>query len=284
MSSSSRRSSGDGKLLDVAGTAIHYDEVGSGPPLIMLQAFGPLPGTTAQLTFERVLPAFSQSFRCILIDNPNFGVSDPARFTEPIHDMYVRQALAVMDAEGIEQACLLGTSTGGTVALDLALTAPSRVSRLVVGSCEFSTGGDPYLLSPFPTEVSRLFEQSLTAAPDRDRLRLLLQALVWDRQLISDDLVEAMYRWRLDEPQHVRAWLESTSTPTSRAADLKSLSMPTLIVHGQQDRMVPVEQALRMLTLLPNADVTVLGRCGHWPTVERPADYARHALEFLTRS
>ncbi|WP_308263236.1 alpha/beta fold hydrolase [Rhodococcus erythropolis] len=272
-----------GKFLAVQGAEIHYHDIGSGPNLVMLQAFGPLPGTTAWFTFERILSSLSKFFRCILIDNPNFGISSPVLFNEPIHDMYVRQALAVMDHEGIETASVLGTSTGGTVALDLALTAPQRVERLVVGSCEFSTGGDPYLMSAFPTEGFRLFYDALTMPPDRSNVRRLLRSFVHDEELITDDLIDAMHDWRVDEPQHAQSWLASTSLPSNHASDLRVVSMPTLIIHGQQDRMVPVEQSLRMLTLLPNADLSILGRCGHWPTIERPDEYARQALDFLQR-
>jgi pimeloyl-ACP methyl ester carboxylesterase len=219
-----------------------------------------------------------------LIDNPNFGKSSPIVFNEPVHDLYVRQAIEVLDRLAIEKTIVVGTSTGGTVALDLALAVPERVTKLVIGACEASTGGDPYLLSPYPSEVARLSRECQFEPPDRDRIRRLLAALVYDDTLVTDTLVDSMYEWRVAEPQHADSWSRSKSTPAGKLQMLKSIAVPTLIIHGRFDRMVPVEGALRLLNYLPAADLVVLARCGHWPSVERPLDYTRHALSFLHRA
>jgi 2-hydroxy-6-oxonona-2,4-dienedioate hydrolase len=269
------------RTLEVEGARIHYHDVGEVEPLLMLQAYGPLPDTTAWFTYHRVIAEFAQSYRCILIDNPNFGKSSPVVFNEPVHDLYVRQAACVLDSLDIAKVMVVGTSTGGTVALDLALTFPKRVSRLVIGACEASTGGDPYLLSPFPSEVARLAHECQSNPPDRDRIRRLLAALVYDDAFASDALVRSMYEWRVAEPQHSESWARSKSIPAGKLSVLSGIAVPTLIIHGRFDRMVPLEGALRLLNYLPEADLVVLDKCGHWPPVERPEEFARYALGFL---
>jgi pimeloyl-ACP methyl ester carboxylesterase len=269
------------RTLDFEGGRIHYHDLGHGEPLLLLPAYGPLPGTTAWLTFQGIIKDLSARFRCILLDYPNFGRSSPIVFNEPVHDLYVRQAIAVLDHLGVQEARVLGASTGGTVAIDLVLTAPERVTKLVVGGCEASTGGDPYLLSPWPSEVARLSYDCQFNPPDRDRIRRLLTALVHDAGLISDALVNSMYEWRVAEPEHADSWSRSKSVPKSQLDKLAGIQTPVLIIHGRFDRMVPLEGAIRLLNYLPTADLVVLNRCGHWPTVERPADYTRCALQFL---
>lgn len=272
------------RTLAVDGARVHYHDLGEGPPLLLLQAFGPLPGTTAWLTYQHVIADFARHHRCLLLDYPNFGRSSPVQFDEPVHDLYVRQALAVLDALGIAQTAVVGTSTGGTVALDLALTAPERVTRLVIGACEASTGGDPYLLAARPSEVARLFDECQSRPADPDRIRRLLLAIVYDPALVTDALVDALYRWRIAEPEHAETWARSRSVAHSNLPALATLAVPTLIVHGRYDRMVPLESALRLLNYLPAADLVVLDRCGHWPSVERPVNYAHFALAFLQRA
>jgi 2-hydroxy-6-oxonona-2,4-dienedioate hydrolase len=270
-----------GRTLEVDGNIVHYHDVGAGEPLLMLQSFGPLPGTTAWFTFHRVIERLAAHRRCILVDNPNFGRSSAVEFHEPVHDLYVRNALAVLDEAGVDRADVVGTSTGGTVALDLALAAPERVARMVIGGCEASTGGDPYVLSAFPSEAARLFHECQSEPPARDRIHRFLVALVDDPAIIEEDLVERMFTWRVREPEHAAAWARSTSVAHSNIAQIRDITAPTLILHGAQDRMVPLEQALRLVSMLPSADLVVLGRCGHWPAIERPDAFVRHVSWFL---
>lgn len=269
------------RTLDLDGKRMHYHDIGDGEPLVIPQAFGPLPGTTAWLTYHKVIADLVTRYRCILLDFPNFGRTSPAVFSEPVHDLYTRDAFAVMDALGLDSASIVGISTGGTVALDMALTAPQRVRRLVIGGCTASTGGDPPILAPFPSEVWRLFEECQAGKPDRDRIRRLLHAIVHDPGLILESLVDSMYEWRVREPEHAQAWSRSTSVPRSTLADLRTVEIPTLIVHGRFDRMVPLEQALVLLSHLPKADLVVLDNCGHWPAFEKPHEFARFVLPFL---
>ncbi|MCU1645762.1 MAG: bphD 1 [Nocardia sp.] len=269
------------RTVEVEGSTVHFHDVGSGPPLVIQQAFGPLPGTTAWLTYHRILADLAVDHRCILLDYPNFGRSSAREFHEPVHDLYVRNTLAVLDELGLGAVTVLGVSTGGTVALDLAMTAPERVSRLIVGGCSASTGGDPYLLAPAPTEVGRLFGECQSGPADLDRIARLLRAIVYDAKLIGDDLVEQLYAWRIREPEHAEAWSRSTIVARSNLQALSRITVPTLVVHGRSDRMVPLEGALMLLGYLPTADLVVLNNCGHWPPFERPREFVAAVRAFL---
>jgi pimeloyl-ACP methyl ester carboxylesterase len=260
---------------------IHFHELGEGRPLIFQQAFGPLPGTTAWLTWRAVVDDLSRDYHCILVDFPNFGLSGPREMHEPPHDVCSRNTFRVMDELGINSASIIGSSMGGTVAIDMALAHPDRVERLVIGACHASTGGDPYILSPFPSEVLRLFEDYQMHEAAEHRARRLLEALVYDRNLITSELVSQIYNWRLDDPSHSEAWRRSTIVPHSNMAALSSISVPVLVIHGRFDRMVPLEQALMLMSYMEQADLVVLNRCGHWPPFEHPIEYAGQLRKFF---
>lgn len=259
---------------------VGYLDRGEGPPLVLVQAWGPRPGTTASLVYGRVLEALEARFRCIAVDLPNYGLTGPVRFHEPVHDVAARGVLAVMDHLGIDRAPLVGSSMGATTCLDLALARPERVAGLLVGSCHASTGGDPYLVTPFPSEVMRLYDECDDDPRSDEKLRRFLLSLWYDGGLVTDEIVAALQLVRTQRLDHWAAQRESVSVPHSNMADLARLAMPVLIVHGRQDRMVPFEQALQMAAYVEHADVRILGRCGHWPAYERPEAFL-DAIEAL---
>lgn len=270
------------RTVTAGGVPMHYHEAGHGDPLLLLQSFGPRPGMTAWLSYHRVLPALAARRRCVLVDLPNFGRSGPVVFDEPVHAMMARSVAALMDELGIAAADVAGTSVGATTAVQLALDHPGRVSRLVIGSCHASTGGDPYLLTPSPTEATRLL-LALADDPSRGAMRRALASLVHDERLVTEPLVDYLTGRAAESGAHAAAIAASRNHRHSNLAQLSQLTAPALIVHGRQDRMVPLEQALLLLAYLPSADLVVLNECGHWPPFERPADYVAYLLSFLDR-
>jgi len=240
-----------------------------------------LPGVTGWWLYKQVLERLSRSFRCIVYDLLNYGLTGPVVYDEPVHDVAARQVVAVMDHIGIDVAPLVGTSMGATTALDVALTYPGRVSRLVIGACHASTGGDPYLIVPFPSEVTRLFGQ-LKQDPDSiDKLQRLLEGIVFDADLVSPALISEMVAFRSAHRDHYEADVASNSVPHSNLQALQTLTIPTRVIHGRFDRMVPFEQALTIMSYVPHADVVVLNACGHWPPFERPDEFTEQVLLFL---
>jgi pimeloyl-ACP methyl ester carboxylesterase len=204
-------------------------------------------------------------------------------FSEPAHDVAARAAFAVLDAVGIDAVPVIGTSMGATTALDMALARPDRVRALVIGACHASTGGDPYLLAPFPSESGIAFQDLLAEPEDRGALRRLLRSLIYDSSLVTSEFVDEVMAFRAAHADHLDAVLQSVSVPHSNVTSLASLTMPVLVIHGRFDRMVPFEQGLMIVSHVPQADIVVLNACGHWPPFERPDDFARHVQTFLGR-
>lgn len=272
------------RTIDSPEGPVYYLEVGEGEPLLLVSAWGPQPGSTAWLLYRDALAILSRSYRCIVVELSNYGHTGPVTFHEPAHDVCVRAVVRVLDHLGIDAVTAIGCSMGATTCLDLALQHPERVQRLVVGACHASTGGDPYLLAPFPGEVMILQQESQADPMNREKLERLLRGLWYDRSNVTPELVDALLAFRAEHMDHWQAVRDSVSVDHSNVVALPTITVPTLVVHGRFDRMVPFEQALMIMSYMPNADVVLLNECGHWPPMERPDAYASVVLEFLGRT
>lgn len=274
---------GIASVIDSPEGPIYYLDLGEGEPLVLCSAWGPQPGSTAWLLYRDALAVLSQHRRCIVVELTNYGHTGPLVFNEPAHDVCVRAVIRVMDHLGLDQVTCVGTSMGATTCLDLALQHPDRVRALVLGACHASTGGDPYLLAPFPGEVWRLQTESQADPRNREKLERLMRALWFDESKVTDELIEELMAFREAHFDHWEAGQKSVSVDHSNVTSLHTVSVPTLVIHGRFDRMVPFEQALLFLSHMPNADVVLLNRCGHWPPMERPVEWASLVLDFLSR-
>ena len=272
------------RTVEVDGLTIHYHEAGEGDPVILLNS-GPSasPASTAWINFQKNLPFLSQHFRCIAMDLVNYGRTGPVVFNEPVHDVQARTALKLIDALGIDKAHFVGNSVGGTTALDFALKYPDRVRNIVAGACHASTGGDPYMLSNRPPELIRVGRNAFNN-PSHETFREYLEVNFYDSALVTDELVDYLYQNFITHPEHVEARTNSVSVRHSNMADLPQIQAPVLIIHGRDDRMVPMEQGLMMLNYLTNVRLVVLNKCGSWPPYEHPDDYNRQVLSHLSGS
>lgn len=263
------------------GMTYAYHDVGEGEPVIFHHVWGP--GSSAWLTWHKVIGEFSQHFRCILVDLVNYGKTGPEVFNEPAHSVQTRAVRKIMAHLGIEKAAFVGASMGGTCCIVQALEAPELVTKIVVGGSHASTGGDPYIIANFPSEGGRAAFAAY-ADPSRDNLMRYLKAHIHDEQMATDpELVDRVVKTWMEAQTHREAQAASTSVAHSNLGELHTIKVPTLIVHGRFDRMVTVEQALMIMGYITHADLVVLNRCGHWAPYERPDEYVSAVLPFLLK-
>ncbi|EPD94283.1 alpha/beta fold hydrolase [Streptomyces albus] len=280
------------RTLTAGGYALHYHEAvppgpeaGTRPVLVLLHGSGP--GVSGWSNFAGNLPVFAARYRTYVLDMPAFGRSaQPDRWT----DLYPRVAAdalrCFLDALGIERAHLLGNSMGGNVAAEFALAHPGRAGRLVL----MGPGG--LAVNTFGPEVSegskRLF--AFLAAPSREAMRAWVETMVFDPALITDALLDARMA-AASEPGAVERAASVFATfgdPRFAAvpplwARAEGLTHRTLLTWGRDDRMLPYEGALFPFRRLPDAELHVFARCGHWAQVERKEEFERVVLEFLGR-
>jgi pimeloyl-ACP methyl ester carboxylesterase len=265
------------------GTTIHYHEMGEGYPIIFLHSFGP--GTTAWVTWYKVLAEFAKHFRCIAMDLPNFAKTGPVEQDENIHSFQAKTALALMDALGIQKAHVVGNSQGGQSAMSFAYHYPDRISKLVWGAGHVGTmGGYPneYLISNYPEEgVMAAIE--VMREPTHDNFRRYLRSMLFDPNLVMDELINYLMSMHTGRPDLVEARerIFTRPMPHDHSREMMTISCPTLIVWGRNDRTCTFEIGINALNLTPNATLVVLKNTGHWVPFERPEEYTRQVLAFL---
>ena len=158
---------GTSKTVQAGGINVHYHDIGEGEPVLFLHSYGP--GTTAWITFHKIVGRLSEHFRCILMDLPNFSRTGPVVYREGVHALQARTAVALLDALGIAEADWVGNSQGGQSAMVAAISYPERVRKFVMGGSHIGTGGDRYLMANRPSEGSRATRQALDD-PSRDNI------------------------------------------------------------------------------------------------------------------
>jgi pimeloyl-ACP methyl ester carboxylesterase len=226
---------------------VHYHDIGEGEPVLFLHSYGP--GTTAWITFHKIVGRLSENFRCILMDLPNFSKTGPVVYREGVHALQARTAVALLDALGIAEAHWVGNSQGGQSAMVAAISYPERVRKFVMGGSHIGTGGDRYLMANRPSEGSRVTQQAI-ADPSRDNIRRYLRR-------------------------------PSVSLPHDYTPDLPGIKAPVLLIHGRYDRMVPFEVSIAILNHIADSRLVLLNNCGHWPPFEKPEEWTAHVLAFL---
>lgn len=278
----------DGTLRELATEqgVLRYHEAGEGPPLLMLHGSGP--GVTGWRNYRGNLGFFARHFRCLVLEFPGFGVSEPADG----HPMATAAGSVTrfLDGLGLDSVDVIGNSMGGIVGARFAMDHPERVRRLV------TIGGiGKNVFSPGPGEGIRLLME-FTENPTRAALVQWLYSMVHDPALVTEELIEE--RWaQATEP----ATLESARKMYGRAAFaaraeeaaasdaapywamLHKLRAPTLLTWGRDDRVSPVDMALLPMRTLPNGELHVFPDCGHWVMIEQKAAFESAVLAFLTR-
>ncbi|WP_169312966.1 alpha/beta fold hydrolase [Thermomonospora curvata] len=265
-----------GRTVVANGIRTNYLEAGSGEPVILIHGSGP--GVTAYANWRLTLPALGARLRALAPDMVGFGHTERPPGQRYGVEVWADQILGFMDALSLPRASLVGNSFGGAIALRVAARHPDRVHRLVL----MGSAGVPFPITPGLDAVWG-YEPSLEA------MRRLLDIFAYSRELVTDELAEVRYRasirpgfqesFRAMFPAPRQRWVDALVTPEE---ELKALPHRTLLVHGRDDRVIPLETSLRLLHLIEDSRLHVFGRCGHWTQIEHAAEFNRLVLEFLT--
>ncbi|WP_416983831.1 alpha/beta fold hydrolase [Streptomyces sp. T028] len=265
---------------------LRYHEVGDGPPLLLLHGSGP--GVTGWRNYQGNLAAFAGHFRCLVLEFPGFGVSDPT----DEHPMVAapKAVSRFLDGLGLDRVDVVGNSMGGIVAVNLAIARPGLFRRIVtVGGIGRS------LFSPAPGEGINLLVD-FTENPTREALVRWMHSMVYDPAVVTDAMVEE--RWtQATDPDTLAAARRmygrkaiAAGFAAAEASDrppywamLHKVTAPTLVTWGRDDRVSPLDMALLPMRTMPSAELHVLPRCGHWVMIEQKAAWESAVLAFLTR-
>jgi pimeloyl-ACP methyl ester carboxylesterase len=254
----------------------HYHEIGAGAPVLLLHGSGP--GVSAMANWRHTMPPLAEHFRVLAPDMVGFGYTSRPNGTVYGPNTWVAHVVGFLDALGIERAHIIGNSLGARIALGLALEHPERVDRLVLmGAGVLRRETSPALA------VTRSYE------PTPEFMRRVLEGFAYDPAIVTDAMVEERYRASI-EPGAYEAYAQmfrdaqhAGNATTLPDEALERVQAETLIVHGFDDKVIPYELSVRMLTLIPDSELHILRHCGHWAQLEQGETFNRLALGFLDR-
>ena len=265
-----------GVAVVASGITTNLLDAGDGPPVLLLHGSGP--GVSAYANWRLTIPALSTTFRVLAPDAVGFGYTErPDGITYEM-DTWVGHTVGLLDALGIERASVVGNSFGGALALRLAARHPERVDRLVL----MGTVGVPFTITD---GLDRVWGYE----PSIENMRRLLGLFAYDTSLVSDDLARVRYEASIQAgfqesfssmfPAPRQRWVDAMVTPDD---ELAALPHRTLVVHGRDDQVIPLDNALHLLRRLTDVRLHVFGRCGHWTQIEHADAFNRLVLDFLT--
>jgi pimeloyl-ACP methyl ester carboxylesterase len=274
----------DSKFVEINGLTVHYKMIGQGEPVfILLHGFG-----ASLFSWHAVMEPLSQYGTVIAYDRPAFGLTErPVKWTgvNPYSpEANVALLLGLMDHFGIQKAILVGNSAGGTVSMQFALAHPDRVQALIlVDPAVYEGGGGPSWVrilgkTPQMQHLGPLFVRSI----QKSGLDLIKTA--WhDPSKITQETWDG-YTKPLKSDNWDRALWDFTmaSHDTGLTDHLKDFTVPILVITGDDDRIVPTANSVRLADEIPGAKLVVIKDAGHVPHEEQPAAFMQAVAEFLT--
>jgi 3-oxoadipate enol-lactonase len=257
-------------IVDVGEVELDYERGGSGPPLLMIMGMS----GTALHWGEPFLESLRRDFEVIVYDHR--GVGSSSRLNGGITIVQLAEdATNLLTALGIDSAHVLGISMGGMVAQELALAGPERVDTLCLG-CTYCGGPGSALMPP---EVrQRLTTAMMSGVRDR-ALRAAWEANVSKTTAADPDAYAAFLaisRRRAVAVPVIMAQIQACAAHDTYAR-LPALRLPTLVVHGTDDEILPVQNGRLVASRIPASRLEILPGVGHLFFLERP----QHSAELM---
>lgn len=266
-----------GASIDAGGIRTNYLKSGddAGTPVVLLHGSGP--GVSAYANWRLTMPTLAATHPVFAPDLVGFGYTQRPENHRYTMDNWVRHIEDFLSALGLESYSLVGNSFGGALALRLATKHPGQVQRLVLMG---SVG------------VSFRLTEALDAVwgyePSVPTMRRVMDYFAYNRDLITDDLAATRYEASVQPGFHEsyaamfpaprQRWIDAMNTDE---AAIRAVQCPTLIVHGREDQVIPPDTSRKLFELIPDAQLHMFGRCGHWTQIEHAEAFNNLASSFL---
>jgi 2-hydroxymuconate-semialdehyde hydrolase len=267
-----------GQSIQTGAIVTNYHDIGAGDPVLLLHGSGP--GVSAWANWRLTINNLKDRFRLLAPDLAGFGYTQVPEGTQYSRQLWLEQMVAFLDALGVAKVDVIGNSFGGSMALALAIHHPERVRRLIL----MGSVGVPF-------ELTAGLDAVWGYGPSEDNMRAIMRIFAYDQSLIGDDLVrmryEASKRPGVHEayssmfPAPRQRWVEAMA---HSEAEIRSIKSPTLMVHGRDDKVIPLSTSLTMLDWIDDSQLHIFGRCGHWTQIEHAADFCQLVGNFLSKA
>jgi 3-oxoadipate enol-lactonase len=265
-------------IAKVGDINIYYEVHGEGEPLVLIQGYG----GSSRAWFLNV-PAFSKKHRVVVFDNRGTGLTDKPDIPYTM-EMMADDTIGLLDSIGMDVAHILGVSMGGFIAQHFALRYPERVISLVL-ACTHCGGTQQ--IAPDPEMLALLSDsermQRLTV---EERSRELLPHIV-SQQFIDNnpDIVQQFVKKNAEYPTPLYGYIRQGRAIARHDTyyRLPEIKAPTLVIAGDADKIVPVENSRVLADRIPDAELVLLENMGHGFHMEAADEYHKTVIDFLKR-
>lgn len=271
------------KIVTTADYEIQINEAGEGHPVFLIHGMGP--GATGWSNFAPNIPELSKSFRCIAVTMPGWGESSPQTPETGRNQSEAMKQL--MDVLEIERAAFVGNSMGGGISMVMGGKYPDRVSHIVTmgaglyGPAVNGPGG-------IPEGIKALIDTY--ADPSPENFKRVVSTMCYDDRFATDELAAERSRGALEHAEHLKNWRDVGAAGVGLedflqlGSLIQGMEIPSLLIHGRDDRTVHFEASLRAMSLIPNSRVVLLNHCGHWAQLEHADEFNRLVIDFVNNN
>jgi 2-hydroxymuconate-semialdehyde hydrolase len=261
----------------------HVNETGAQGAEAILWLHGSGPGATGHSNWEAAIEVFGETYRCIAPDMIGFGDSthpaDPPQGISAFGELRVATLWGLLDALGLDRVHLVGNSMGGMIALKMVLERPERIGHVTL----MGSGG-----APVPPMANLIKMIGFYDDPSADSMTDLLTAFVYDPSLFGAEL-RSIAEARLPRAtradvrrSHLATFNFAAGTPMRFSAEeLAGITNEVLVIHGRDDTIISPDNSKFFFEHLPNAELHIFGRCGHWTQIEQPHRFQATLAAFL---
>lgn len=193
-------------------------------------------------------------------------------------DAWVSHAINFLDALLLQKVSVVGNSFGGALALALAIRYPERVNKLVL----MGSAGVEFKLTDG-------LDKTWGYTPSLENMKELLDIFAFDRSLVTDELAQLRYEASIRpgfqeslEKMFPAPRQQGVDAMTSDEMDICAINKETLIIHGREDKVIPMENAYRLFSLINKSQLHVFGHCGHWTQIEHTHRFNQLLVNFLS--
>lgn len=256
-----------GRYVRLGDATVFVAEAGQGPAVVFVHGFG-----GSSFSWRGVLPVLAARHRVVALDLPGFGWSERNARIALDHRAQARRVRELLDHLGIAAAVVTGHSMGGAIAQHLALEAPERVAGLVLvapmdASAPLRRG---HLRARRQLFMAGVRAVTMVRPVALAAVRRALRSMVFDPATVSDELV-AGYAEPLMRPGTAACVAKMAADVSDEpAADVSRVGVPTLVVSGERDPVIPLERTARLAAKIPGARHDILPGTGHLPPDEAP--------------
>jgi pimeloyl-ACP methyl ester carboxylesterase len=269
-----------GKFVTVDGKKVHYVEAGNGQPIILIHGF-----LCHSAMWKKNIDALAEKFKVYAIDLWGWGYSERLNEREYSFERYGKQIVGFMEALNIKKATLVGHSMGGGISVWVAAHYPERVDRLILV--------DPAVI-PYPmTTIGKIYQlpfvgEFVNAIPGEALIKNNIKTnRFYDKNKVTEEYCKEVLQPLCIKGSYAGGMFILRNVfkeplVESEANLLVKMAIPTLIIHGREDKAIPLDRSKRLNDLWKGSKLVIFDKAGHSPHEEHPEKFNKLAIDFLS--